>query len=86
MELSAVSGKELQDFLDRPSGRAVKPRTANSYRWELKHYLLWLEERGLAGPFDKQELEGYHRKHLPEQSGKGAASFAGTLQLKTHGF
>lgn len=66
MELSAVSGKELQDFLDRPSGKAVKPRTANSYRWELKHYLLWLEERGLAGPFDKQELEGYHRKHLPE--------------------
>ena len=67
MELSAVTGKELQDFLDRPSGKAVKPRTANSYRWELKLYLQWLAERGLAGPFEKQELEGYHRKHLPDE-------------------
>lgn len=67
MELSAVTGKELQDFLDRPSGRAVRPRTANSYRWELKQYLMWLAERGLAGPFEKEELEGYHRKYLPEQ-------------------
>ncbi len=67
MELSAVTGKELQDFLDRPSGKAVKPRTANSYRWELRLYLRWLAERGLAGPFEKQELEGYHRKHLPDE-------------------
>jgi site-specific recombinase XerD len=68
MELSAVTGKELQDFLDRPSGQAVKPRTANSsYRWELKLYLQWLAERGLAGPFEKQELEGYHRRHLPDE-------------------
>ena len=39
MELSAVTGKELQDFLNRPSGQAIKPRTANSYRWPRKKTL-----------------------------------------------
>jgi hypothetical protein len=67
MELSAFDGKELKEFLARPSGRAVKPGTANSYRWELKHYLLWLQERGLAGPFDRQEFDGYPESTFPRR-------------------
>ncbi|HEY0706307.1 MAG TPA: site-specific integrase [Polyangia bacterium] len=27
----------------------------------------WLEERGLAGPFAPHELQGYHRRALPEE-------------------
>jgi site-specific recombinase XerD len=41
--------------------------TRNDYRYEARRYLRWLEERGLAGPFGPQELEGYHRRPLPEE-------------------
>ena len=40
--------------------------TRNNYRYEVRLYLRWLEERGLAGPFEAQELDGYHRRPLPE--------------------
>lgn len=66
LDCSNVTSTDLRAFLDRPAGAPIKPLTRNSYRYELKHYLLWLEERGLAGPFENQELEGYHRKGLPE--------------------
>ena len=41
--------------------------TRNNYRYDVRWYLRWLEERGLAGPFERQELEGYHRKPIPEE-------------------
>jgi site-specific recombinase XerD len=65
--LSTVSGRDVGQFLAGPAGRAVERMTRNNYRYEVRRYLRWLEERGLAGPFDAQELEGYHRKPLPEE-------------------
>ena len=65
--LSAVSGKDVGDFLASPAGKPVGRMTRNNYRYEVRWYLRWLEERGLAGPFERQELEGYHRKPIPEE-------------------
>ena len=36
-------------------------------RYKVRRYLRWLEKRGLAGPFGAEELDGYHRKPLPDE-------------------
>ncbi len=65
--LSALTGEDVNDFLASPAGRPIKRMTRNDYRYQVRRYLRWLEERGLAGPFERQELEGYHRKPLPQE-------------------
>ena len=65
--LAAVTPANINAFLDKPARKAIGRLTRNSYRYELRRYLRWLEERGLAGPFAADELEAYHRKRLPDE-------------------
>jgi site-specific recombinase XerD len=67
LSLAAVRGEGLESFSSGPRGRPVAQMTRNNYRYELRLYLRWLERRGLAGPFEASELEGYHRKLLPDE-------------------
>lgn len=62
VELRDVQAPELEAFV---ASRNVAQLTRNSYRWEVKRYLFWLAERGLAGPFEKRDFEAYHRRPLP---------------------
>ena len=64
--LNALTAKEIHDFTAAPTGRAVGQMTRNNVRYEVRRYLRWLEKCGLAGPFTAEELEGYHRKPLPD--------------------
>jgi site-specific recombinase XerD len=66
LRLRSVSGKDVDAFVTGPMGTPVKQLTRNNYRYEIRLYLRWLEERGLAGPFSEEELEGYHRRPLPD--------------------
>jgi site-specific recombinase XerD len=66
-EIAAITGADLQAFAACPARRPVTQMTRNDYRYAARRYLRWLEERGLAGPFGARELEGYHRRPLPEQ-------------------
>jgi len=65
--VAAIRAADLEAFSAGPMGRPVARMTRNNYRYELRLYLRWLEERGLAGPFEVRELEGYHRKPLPDE-------------------
>jgi site-specific recombinase XerD len=65
--LAAVGAQDLEAFSSGPKGRPVAQMTRNNYRYELRLYLRWLERWGLAGPFEPHELEGYHRKPLPDE-------------------
>lgn len=62
-DLRAVQAPEVEAFV---ASRNVAQLTRNSYRWDVKQYLFWLAERGLAGPFEKKHFEAYHRRPLPE--------------------
>jgi site-specific recombinase XerD len=64
--LSKITGSDVEAFVEKPAGKPVAQLTRNDYRYEVRRYLRWLEERGLAGPFGPHELEGYHRKPLPD--------------------
>ncbi len=65
--LNALTAKEVHDFAAAPTGRAVGQMTRNDNRYKVRRYLRWLEKRGLAGPFGAEELDGYHRKPLPDE-------------------
>lgn len=65
--VSSVTGSDLADFLASPAGRPIRQLTRNGYRYEVRLYLRWLEARGLAGPFEAQELDGYRRQPLPAE-------------------
>jgi site-specific recombinase XerD len=65
LDVAVVTGKEVQAFCARPAGSKVAQLTRNDYRYEVRRYLRWLEQKGLAGPFEPYELEGYHRRPLP---------------------
>jgi site-specific recombinase XerD len=67
LALEVVTSTDVDAFLTAPAGKPIGQMTRNNYRHLLRRYLTWLEERGLAGPFDQQELQGYHRKPLPEE-------------------
>ncbi len=62
-----VTVGDIEAFLEQPSGRPIDHMTRNNHRYELKQYLRWLAERGLAGPFQREELEGYHRQAIPDE-------------------
>lgn len=81
--VAAVRGNDVQEFVTAPAGRRVQTLTANSYRYELRRYLRWLEERGLAGPFDAKELEGYHRRPLPDEVHRFLQNLATTRRGST---
>lgn len=66
-QLNTLTAKEVHDFAAAPRGRAVGQMTRNDNRYKVRLYLRWLEKRGLAGPFGAEELEGYHRKPLPDE-------------------
>src|SRR5262249_11143573 len=53
-------------FVAGPVGTPVQQMTRNNYRYDVRLYLRWLEKHGLAGPFEKEELQGYHRQPLPD--------------------
>ena len=65
--LAAVRAADLEAFAAGPMSRPVRQLTRNNYRYEIRLYLRWLEQHGLAGPFEARELEGYHRKPLPDE-------------------
>jgi site-specific recombinase XerD len=66
-ELAALTGKDVAEFVSGPRGRPVGQMTRNDYRYHVRLYLRWLAENGFAGPFEANELEGYHRKPLPDE-------------------
>ena len=66
-QLNTVTAKEIHGFAAAPTGRAVGQMTRNNVRYEVRLYLRWLEKGGLAGPFTAEELDGYHRKPLPDE-------------------
>ena len=65
-ELADLTTKDIAEFVSGPRGRPIGQMARNTYRSIIRAYLRWLEERGLAGPFESSELEGYHRKPLPD--------------------
>lgn len=81
--LGKVRGADVAEFVAAPTGRPVKTLTANTYRYDLRLYLRWLEGRGLAGPFEAQELEGYHRRALPDEVRRFLQSLAPTRRSST---
>jgi site-specific recombinase XerD len=84
-QLGALTGKEVQDFVAAPAGRAVARMTRNNNRYEVRRYLCWLEKRGLARPFTAEELEGYHRhrKPLPDEASRFLQFLAPTTAAST---
>jgi site-specific recombinase XerD len=82
-QLNTVSAKEIHDFVAAPRGKAVGQMTRNDNRYKLRLYLRWLEERGLAGPFGAEELDGYHRKPLPDEVRRFLQFLAPTRRLST---
>jgi site-specific recombinase XerD len=65
--LRDLKGVDVEVFVACPSGKKVGQMTRNDYRYGVRLYLEWLEEKGLAGPFGPQELDGYHRRELPDE-------------------
>jgi site-specific recombinase XerD len=67
--LSDLTVSDMTTFLEQPSRSSISRVTRYNYRYELRKYLRWLEERGLVGLFEKAELVGYrqNRKPLPDE-------------------
>lgn len=82
-QLNTLSAKEIHDFVTAPRGKAVGQMTRNDNRYKLRLYLRWLEERGLVGPFGAKELDGYHRKPLPDEVRRFLQFLAPTRRLST---
>jgi hypothetical protein len=80
--VATVTGVDLQRFAEGPR-RPVGQMTRNDYRYRVRLYLRWLEERGLAGPFAPQELQGYHRRPLSEAVRRYLRSLAPTRRPAT---
>jgi site-specific recombinase XerD len=63
--VSELITDDILGFLEKPSKRIIGTATCDSYRYELRKYLLWLEERGLAGPFERRALFGHQKRRRP---------------------
>jgi len=62
--LGALTKEDVEDFVSAPTGLS-RLMTRNDSRREVRLYLGWIEEHGLAGPFKVQVLDGYYRKPVP---------------------
>jgi site-specific recombinase XerD len=82
-ELTEITGADIEAFVAAPCGTQVRQLTRNNYRYDVRLYLRWLEERGLAGPFDAEELDGYHRRPLPDDVRRFLQFLAPTRRLAT---
>lgn len=81
--LATIAAKDVQDFVAAPTGKAVRQSTRNDNRYEVRRYLRWLEQHGLAGPFSAEDLNGYHRKPLPEEVRRYLQFLAPVRRLST---
>lgn len=68
--LSHLTVEDIKAFLEKPCRKPISQRTRCAYRHHLRKYLTWLEARGLCGPFEQRQIQGYHRKVLPEEASR----------------